>query len=151
MIDAEGKQVGIMETREALALAQESELDLVEVSPNAKPPVCRLMDYGKFKYEQNKKAKDARKRQHTTQLKEIKMGMKIDEHDYRFKLRHAENFLKHRDRVKMTVTFMGREVTRKEMGRELLERALKDLSHVCTIEGSIQSEGRNIAMILVPK
>ena len=151
MIDAEGEQVGIMETKEALALAQEGGLDLVEVSPNARPPVCRLMDYGKFKYQQSKKAKDARKRQHTTQLKEIKMGMKIDEHDYQFKLRHAENFLKHRDRVKMTVTFMGREVTRKEFGRELLERAMGDLSHICTVEGSIQNEGRNLAMILVPK
>ena len=114
--------------REALTLAQSRGLDLVEVSPTARPPVCRIMDYGKFKYEQNRRARKAKKKQHQMQLKEIKMRPKIDEHDYDFKVNHARDFLGGRDKVKVTVTFRGREMAHQEIGHKLIQRVLADLA-----------------------
>ena len=151
VIDPDGKQIGIMDTRSALQLAQERDLDLVEVSPGAKPPVCRIMDYGKYKYQQGRRAKDSKKKQHAVQLKEIRMRPKTDEHDYRFKLRHAQRFLEERDRVKMSVIFRGREQAHREFGRRILERAIEDLSEVASTEGPIHMEGRNMVVTLVPK
>ena len=149
VIDPNGTQVGIMDVRRALELAQETDLDLVEVSPNAKPPVCRIMDYGKFKYEQSKREK--KKKQQTSQLKEIWLRPMTDKHDYQFKLRHAENFLKHHDKLKIKIRFRGRESAHKELGQELLKRISEDLSHLAAIEGPVRFEGRNMVMMLVPK
>jgi len=123
----------------------------VEVSPYAKPPVCRIMDYGKYKYRQSKRTKDSKKRQHAVQLKEIRMRPKTDEHDYRFKLRHAERFLEEHDRVKISDIFRRREQVHRECGRRVLERAIEDLSEVASTEGPIRMEGRNMVVTLVPK
>jgi translation initiation factor IF-3 len=143
--------VGILSIREALAYAQERHLDLVEVSPTAKPPVCRVMDYGKFKYEQNKKLQKARKKQHTSQLKEVKLRPKIEEHDYSFKIEHARGFLEHHDKVKFTVTFRGREMAHPQAGRRLLEQAVKDLEDVGQVEIPARMEGRNMVLLMVPR
>jgi translation initiation factor IF-3 len=126
-------------------------LDLVEISPVAKPPVCRIIDYGKYKYEQSKKEKDAKKKQHVFQVKEIRLRPKTDEHDYQFKVKHAENFLMHKDKVKITVTFKGRESSHREFGQHLLERFSHDLSGIASIETPIRVEGRDMVMILAPK
>jgi len=151
VIDVDGTQVGILPTPEALALAEERGLDLVEVSPKARPPVCKIMDYGKYMYQLNKRAKEAKKRQHVTHLKEIKMRPKIEPHDYDFKTRHAREFLAEGDKVKCTVIFRGRELAHKELGRRLMERAIEDLSDVANVEVSIRSEGRSMTMVLSPK
>src|SRR5216117_2359550 len=126
LIGDDGEQVGVLPAREALALAQSKGLDLVEVSPTARPPVCRIMDYEKFKYEQNRRARKAKKKQHVTQLKEIKMRPKIDDHDYGFKMDHARAFLAERDKVKFTVTFRGREMAHQEIGHKLIQRIIGD-------------------------
>ena len=118
MIGEDGSQVGILATRDALAMAQAKGLDLVEVAPTSRPPVCKIMDYGKFKYEQNRRDREARKNQHQMQLKEVKMRPKIDEHDYGFKLKHARKFLEERDKVKFTITFRGREMAHQELGHQ---------------------------------
>jgi translation initiation factor IF-3 len=151
VIDPDGEQDGIMDTRSALELARERDLDLVEVSPHAKPPVCRIMDYGKYKYQQSKRIKDSKKKQHAVQLKEIRMRPKTDEHDYLFKLRHAQRFLEERNRVKISVMFRGREQAHREFGRSVLERAIEKLSEVASAEGPIRIEGRNMTVTLVPK
>ncbi len=151
MIDPDGEQAGIMDTRSALELARERDFDLVEVSPHAKPPVCRIMDYGKYKYQQSKRIKDSKKKQHAVQLKEIRMRPKTDEHDYLFKLRHAQRFLEERNRVKISVMFRGREQAHREFGRGVLERAIEKLSEVASAEGPIRIEGRNMTVTLVPK
>jgi translation initiation factor IF-3 len=151
VIGDDGEQVGVLATREALALAQSKGLDLVEVSPTARPPVCRIMDYGKFKYEQNRRARKARKNQHVMHLKEVKMRPKIDDHDYSFKLQHARDFLAERDKVKFTVTFRGREMAHQEIGRQLVERIVTDLADVATVEQSARSEGRTLTMVVMPK
>ena len=151
VIGDDGEQVGVLATREALALAQSKGLDLVEVSPTARPPVCRIMDYGKFKYEQNRRARKARKNQHVMHLKEVKMRPKIDDHDYGFKLQHARTFLSERDKVKFTVTFRGREMAHQEIGRQLIERIVTDLADVATVEQSARSEGRTLTMVVMPK
>lgn len=140
-----------METSEAIAIAMAEGLDLVEVSPVAKPPVCRIIDYGKYKYEQSKKAKDAKKKQHVFQVKEIRLRPKTDEHDYQFKVKHAENFLMHKDKVKVTVMFRGRENTHHEFGRHLLDRFAGDLARLAGVETPIRVEGRDMTMILAPK
>ena len=141
-----------MDVGSALRLAEGKGVDLVEVSPTAKPPVCRLMDYGKFMYEQSKKAKHAKKKQHTTQLKELKMRPRIDGHDYEFKLQHIRSFLKDRNKVKVTVVFRrGRENLHREFGTQLLQRITEDLSDVASVESSARSEGLNMVMILIPK
>jgi translation initiation factor IF-3 len=151
VIGDDGAQVGVLPVREALAMAQSKGLDLVEVSPTARPPVCRIMDYGKFKYEQNLRARKAKKKQHHTHLKEIKMRPKIDDHDYDFKMRHARTFLGERDKVKFTITFRGREMAHTEIGHELMRKILSELVDVGIVESSPRQEGRSINAVVMPK
>ena len=150
LIDGEGGQVGIMPTDEALEMAQNADLDLVEVSPKAKPPVCRLMDYGKFKYQQSKRSHVARQNQKIVHLKEVKMKPKIEEHDFQFKLRNALRFLEDGDKVKVGVRFMGRQIAHKDLGVELLEKFQAEIGDGGTVEQPIRSEGRSMHMILAP-
>src|SRR5262245_17126195 len=142
VIADDGSQVGVLATRDALQMAQSRNLDLVEVSPTARPPVCRIMDYGKFKYEQNRRARKAKKKQHQMQLKEIKMRPKIDDHDYAFKMQHARTFLTERDKVKFTITFRGREIAHMDIGRTLINKAISELADVSTVEAAPRAEGR---------
>jgi len=151
VIGDDGEQVGVLPVREALTLAQSKGLDLVEVSPTARPPVCRIMDFGKFKYEQNLRARKAKKKQHHTHLKEIKMRPKIDDHDYDFKMRHAREFLGERDKVKFTITFRGREMAHTEIGHELMKRILAELADVGLVESPPRQEGRSINAVMMPK
>jgi translation initiation factor IF-3 len=151
VIGDDGSQVGVLPVREALSMAQAKGLDLVEVSPTARPPVCRIMDFGKFKYEQSRKARKARKKQHVTHLKEIKMRPKIDEHDYTFKMNHAREFLGERDKVKFTIMFRGREMAHQEIGHKLMARIIADLGESATVETSARSEGRTLTMVVMPK
>ncbi len=150
VIDVDGSQLGVLEIDKALALADGKGLDLVEVSPTARPPVCRIVDYGKFKYEKNKRLQQSKKKQHTIHVKEIKLRPKIEEHDYQFKKRHAEEFLGKNDRVKFTIVFRGRELDHKEMGRRILDRIQEDLAHVGTVERQAQFEGRLMTMYMGP-
>lgn len=151
VIGVEGEQLGILQRNEAIAMAREIGCDLVEVSSNATPPVCRIMDYGKFKYEQQKKKQDAKKRQAVVQVKEIKVRPKTDEHDYETKLKHIRSFLEDGDRCKVTVFFRGREIVHKDRGVEILERIVKDLEDVGKVEQEPRAEGRTLQMLLVPK
>jgi translation initiation factor IF-3 len=151
VIADDGEQAGVLPVREALALAQSRGLDLVEVSPTARPPVCRIMDYGKFKYEQNRRARKARKKQHVMHLKEIKMRPKIDEHDYGFKMDHARAFLAERDKVKFTITFRGREMAHPEHGHKLIQRIIAELVELATVETPPRAEGRMLTMVMMPK
>lgn len=151
VIGDDGSQIGILTTREAIAMAQAKGLDLVEVAPTARPPVCKIMDYGKFKYEQNRAAKAAKKKQHQMQLKEVKMRPKIEDHDYDFKLKHAREFLAQRDKVKFTITFRGREMAHQELGYKVIEQVLQDLSDVAIVEQSPRAEGRTVSLVLSPK
>jgi translation initiation factor IF-3 len=151
VIDTDGSQVGIMPTREAVEKAYEKGLDLVEVSPNAKPPVCRILDFGKYKYEQSKKAKAAKKKQHTVQLKEMRYRPKIEEHDYNFKTKHVKEFLLQGYKVKVFVEFRGREMAHIEFGKKIMERLQEDLSEVAVVEQKPKMEGRNLIMIVMPK
>ena len=151
VIADDGEQAGVLPVREALALAQSRGLDLVEVSPTARPPVCRIMDYGKFKYEQNRRARKARKKQHVMHLKEIKMRPKIDEHDYGFKMDHARAFLGERDKVKFTITFRGREMAHPEHGHKLIQRIIAELVELATVETPPRAEGRMLTMVMMPK
>jgi len=151
VVSAEGEQLGILPTSEALRIAQERELDLVEVAPEAAPPVCRIMDFGKFKYQQSRRAKDARKKQTIIQVKEVKMGPKTDAHDFQFKARHVRRFLEDGNKAKVTIRFRGREMAHTELGRKLLDRMSHDLVDIATIESYPKLEGRNLVMILTPK
>jgi translation initiation factor IF-3 len=151
VIGDDGAQVGVLPVREALTLAQSRGLDLVEVSPTARPPVCRIMDYGKFKYEQNRRARKAKKKQHQMQLKEIKMRPKIEEHDYTFKIGHARGFLEGRDKVKFTVTFRGREMAHQEIGYRLIQKVIAALADISTVESPPRSEGRTLTTVLTPR
>jgi len=151
VIGDDGEQIGVLTSREALTLAQSKGLDLVEVSPTARPPVCRIMDYGKFKYEQNRRARKAKKKQHQMQLKEIKMRPKIEEHDYMFKVNHAREFLEERDKVKVTVTFRGREIAHQDLGHKLIQKVIAALVEVATVETPPRSEGRTLFTVLMPK
>jgi len=139
-----------MTKEQALARASLEELDLVEVAPMAKPPVCRVMDYGKFKYLQNKRAVEARKRQHTVDVKEIKMRPKIAEHDYQFKKRHIQRFLEEGNRVKITMIFRGRERVHEELGREILVRLAQDVAGLSSMDGEPKKQGGTIVMNLMP-
>jgi translation initiation factor IF-3 len=150
VIDSEGEQLGVMETGKALALADEEGLDLVEVSPTARPPVCRIMDFGKYKYEQSKKQKESKKKQHTIQVKEVKFRPKTEEHDYQFKKRHAEDFLEKGHKVKITMMFRGRELDHRDLGMSMLARLEKDLAHAGVVERPPKFEGRLIVMYLAP-
>jgi translation initiation factor IF-3 len=150
VIGSDGEPLGVMPTDKAQALADEQGLDLVEVSPTASPPVCRIVDFGKFKYERNKRLKQARKKQHTIHVKEVKFRPKTEEHDYQFKKRHAEDFLSRSYKVKFTVVFRGRELDHKEMGGRILERIKKDLAHLGVVERPAQFEGRLMTMFMAP-
>jgi translation initiation factor IF-3 len=150
LIDENGEQVGIVPTNEALERARNSDLDLVEVAPNSKPPVCRILDYSKYKYEQEQKAKQARKHQQQTNVREIKLRPKIAQHDYETKRGHVERFLKQQDKVKVTIMFRGREQSHPERGRMLLDRLLEDVSEIGVMESPPLQEGRNMTMLLGP-
>jgi translation initiation factor IF-3 len=151
VIDEDGTQLGIMAPDEAWPLADAKGLDLVEVAPTARPPVCRIMDYGKYRYEQSKKAHEAKKHQKTVQLKEVKFRPKIDDHDYEFKRNHAVRFLKAQNKVKATIMFRGREVTHPEIGEQILRRLIEDLAELSSVERPPKLEGYNMTMILTPK
>jgi translation initiation factor IF-3 len=151
VIDTDGAQLGIMAPRDALRMAEEKELDLVLVSDKADPPVCRIMDYGKFKFEQEKKAREARKKQHTSDVKEVKMRYKIEEHDYNVRVKLAERFLKSGDKVKATVMFRGREIQHSDLAETLLKRLATDLQEVAEVQQFPKREGRNMMMMLSPK
>jgi len=150
LIGADGEQLGIVDTSEALKRAQEADLDLVEVAPNSKPPVTRLLDYSKYKYEQEQKQKQARKHQQQVNIREIKLRPKIADNDYRTKKGHVERFLKHHDKVKITIMFRGREQAHPERGRALLQKLYEDLGGLATIESEPLQEGRNMSMLLAP-
>jgi translation initiation factor IF-3 len=151
LIDDEGTNYGVIPTREALDRAMDAGLDLVEVSPNVDPPVCKIMDFGKFKYEQQKKANEARKRQKIVELKEIKMRPGIDDHDYQTKMRNANKFLENEDKVKFTVRFRGREMAHQDLGRRVLERVQAELGDAVKLEAQPKMEGRQMVMIVAPK
>ena len=140
-----------MSPDEGLDHAAEKDLDLVEVAPKAKPPVCKIMDYGKYRYEQSKRAKAAKKRQKSVKVKEIRMRPKIAEHDFQFNKRHIETFIKNGDKTKVILTFWGREITHIDIGRDKLQRLASELSEVSDVEQQPKMEGRNMVMILTPK
>jgi translation initiation factor IF-3 len=151
LIDAEGQQIGIVSTREALRAAEESGLDLVEISPTAKPPVCRIMDYGKYLFEISKKQAEAKKKQKQIQVKELKFRPTTEEGDYQVKLRNLIRFLEHGDKVKITLRFRGREVAHQDLGMKILERLQQDTAEVCIVEQHAKREGRQLMMVLSPK
>ena len=150
LIGADGKQIGIVKTAEALSYAQDRDLDLVEVAPEARPPVCRVLDYSKYKYEQAQKQKAARRHQQQITVREIKFRPKIAQNDYDTKKGHVARFLRHRDKVKITIMFRGREVTHPERGTALLERLAGELSDIAVVEQSPVQDGRNMTMLLAP-
>jgi translation initiation factor IF-3 len=150
LIDDEGNQVGVLKTPDALVFAQERDLDLVEVAPEARPPVCRVLDYSKYKYEQAQKQKQARKHQQQITVREIKFRPKIAEHDYDTKKHHVERFLRHKDKVKVTIMFRGREVTHPERGTVILDRLAEELSEFGVVEQRPIQEGRNMTMMMAP-
>jgi translation initiation factor IF-3 len=151
VVDDEGNQLGVMETARGVSLAREKGLDLVEVAPKADPPVCRIMDYAKYKYEQEKKRKKARKKQHVTHMKEIRFKPKIEEHDYQVKLKQIKKFLEKKDKVRVSLRFRGRENVHKEIGMELLERVANDVAAVGEMEAPPKRAGRTILLTLIPK
>ncbi len=151
VISPEGAQLGILPIQEALETAQKLALDLVEVAPEAKPPVCRIMNYGKYRYEQSKKTREAKKKQTVIQIKEIKLRPKTEDHDFQFKSRHAERFLKEGNKTKVTMMFRGREMVHIDRGKVLLDRFAEALVEVAVIEQRPRQEGRNMVMILTPK
>jgi translation initiation factor IF-3 len=150
LIDDEGQQIGVLKTADALVFAQERDLDLVEVAPEARPPVCRVLDYSKYKYEQAQKIKQARKHQQQITVREIKFRPKIAEHDYDTKKHHVERFLRHKDKVKVTIMFRGREVTHPERGTAILDRLAEELSELGVVEQRPMQEGRNMTMMMAP-
>lgn len=151
VISPDGTQLGIMPIEQALQTAYSQNLDLVEVAPEARPPVCRIMDYGKYRYEQSKKAREAKKKQTVIELKEIKLRPKTEEHDFQFKARHAERFLKEGNKAKITMMFRGREMIRMDRGKALLDRFVEALKEVAVVEQAPKIEGRNMTLILAPK
>ncbi|WP_440119746.1 translation initiation factor IF-3 [Paenibacillus sp. QZ-Y1] len=151
LVGAEGEQIGITPIREALQMAIDLNLDLVNVAPQAKPPVCRIMDYGKFRYEQQKKDKEARKNQKIVDLKEVWFRSNIEEHDYQTKLRNVVKFLNEGDKVKCSVRYRGREIAHAAIGQRILERVKVEVAELCTIERQPKLEGRSMIMILAPK
>ena len=150
LVGPDGKQIGIKPVEEALKIAEEMDLDLVEVAPLADPPVCKIMDYGKYRYEQTVKMKEARKKQAVVVYKEMKMRPKIDRHDYEIKKRHIERFLRAGNKVKVTVMFRGREMSHTDLGRSLLQQLAEELAELGTVESEPKLEGRNMQMILNP-
>ncbi|MBA4417439.1 MAG: translation initiation factor IF-3 [Syntrophus sp. (in: bacteria)] len=150
LIDAVGTQLGVVPTIDALRMAKEQELDLVEVSPNAAPPVCKIMDFGKFKYQLAKKAQEAKKKQTVIQLKEMKLGLKIEEHDLQFKIKHMREFLEEGDKVKVIIMFRGREVLHVDMGDKMAQRIVESLKDISDLEQKPKFDGRNIVMVFAP-
>lgn len=150
VIGPDGKQIGVMPTKEALELAKNNGLDLIEISPTARPPVCRILDYGKYMYEQSKKEKENKSHQSANKLKEVKFRVRIEEHDYMTKLRRGEEFLDHGNKLKMTLMFRGREMEHKELGFDVIKRAVEDLSHVATPDAPAKLVGRNITLTMSP-
>jgi len=150
-VDAEGEQKGVVETRDALAQAEEAGMDLVEVAPDADPPVCRIMDYGKYIFDQNKKRQAAKKKQKQTQIKEVKFRPGTDEGDYKVKLRNLTRFLEQGDKGKVTLRFRGREMAHQELGKQLLERIAADLDEIATVEQMPKMEGRQMVMVIAPR
>lgn len=151
MIDVDGNQLGVVSIKEAFAKAEEKNLDLVEISPQAKPPVCKIMDYGKYRFEQAKREKETRKNQKIVNIKEVKMSPSIDVHDFNTKVNQAFKFLKSGDKVKITVKFRGRELHHTALGQEVLARAAEALAEVGNVEKQAKLEGRNMAMVVAPK
>ncbi|MGD8762970.1 MAG: translation initiation factor IF-3 [Desulfobacteraceae bacterium] len=151
VIDPEGNQIGIIPTKEALSAAAEYGLDLVEVSPNANPPVCKIMDYGRYRYEQTKKKQEAKKKQTTFQVKEIKIRPKTGEHDLQVKLNHIKKFIGKKDKVKVSCLFRGREITLSQRGMELLDQIAEETDEIAVVEQSPKFDGRTLVMILSPK
>nr|WP_192819845.1 translation initiation factor IF-3 [Synechocystis sp. PCC 7509] len=151
VIDSDGAQLGIITPTEAMTIAEERGLDLVLLSDKAEPPVCRIMDYGKYKFEQEKKAREARKKQHTADVKEVKMRYKIEEHDYKVRINQAERFLKDGDKVKATVMFRGREIQHSDLAETLLKRMATDLQTFGEVQQAPKKEGRNMMMLISPK
>lgn len=151
VIADDGEALGVIATKEALRIAEEKELDLVMISPGAKPPVCKIMDYGKYIYEQSKKDKEAKKKQKVINLKEIRVSPKIEEHDVLIKSNNARKFLEEGDKVKITVRFRGREAEYSHVGRKILDNFYSRLEDLCVIEKAAKLEGRNMIMILAPK
>lgn len=148
VVDEDGEMKGVMSVPDAVKLAEEAGLDLVEVSPNAKPPVCKILDYGKYKYEQQKKASEARKKQKTVDVKEVKIRPGIEEHDYQVKMRNARKFLTNGDKVKVTMRFRGREMAHQDIGMDLLKRMVEELSDISKVDLQPKMEGRQIIMVL---
>jgi translation initiation factor IF-3 len=151
LVGADGEQVGIMPLNEALNRAAEANLDLVEVAPQASPPVCRIMDYGKFKYLQSKKTQEARKKQTVIQVKEVKFRPKIEDHDIAFKVKNIRKFLTQKDKIKVSLVFRGREIAHPQIGIDLLKRVAAEVEDIGTVEQAPKIEGRNLTMIIAPK
>ena len=151
VVDADGEMVGVISVAEGIELAYEAGLDLVEISPNAEPPVCKVLDYGKFKYEEQKRKNEARKKQKTIDVKEIKMRPGIDEHDYQVKLRSMLRFLEEGDKVKVTIRFRGRELVHNDLGMKVLDRVRDETEELAKVEAFPRLEGRMMTMVLAPK
>ncbi len=151
LIGNDGEQLGVFPTQEALNMAEEKDQDLVEVAPNSSPPVCRIMDYGKFKYQQSKRAHEAKKKQKIIHVKELKLRPNTDQHDYDFKLKNAFRFLESGDKVKVLVFFRGREIVHRENGQKLLVRVTETLEDIAVVEQEAKQEGRTLCMIFAPK
>ena len=151
LVDSEGEMVGVVKLEKALDMAFEAGLDLVEVSPNAEPPVCKILDYGKYKYEQQKRANEMRKKQKTVDVKEVKLSPRIEKNDYDVKMRNARRFLENGDKVKVTMRFRGREMAHQDIGRDLFEQMLGELGELVNVELEPKFEGRQMIMILGPR
>ncbi len=151
LIDEKGQKVGVMSPRQALTMAEQAGLDLVEISPGTQPPVCKILDYGKYKYQAQKKANEARKKQKVIEIKEIKMRPNIDTHDYGVKMRSIKRFFEEGDKVKVTLRFRGREMAHQELGFELLQQVKSDTAEIAKVESEPRFEGRQVVMVLAPK
>ncbi len=151
MVSAEGEQLGIMPIQQALDIARQRELDLVEVAPDAQPPVCRIMDFGKYKYTQARRLKEARKKQTTIQIKEVKMGPKTEKHDFDFKVKHVRRFLEEGHKAKVTVRFKGREMAHTELGWKMLQKMVEAVQDLASVENNPRMEGRMLHIVLTPK
>lgn len=150
LVDQEGEQIGVKPLNEAKEIAEERGYDLVEVAPQANPPVCKIMDYGKYKYEQAKKRKKAKKKQNVMNVKEVQMGVKIEDHDFNVKLKQAKRFLNNKDKVKVRLKFRGRELMHKEMGYDLMDRLIEETKDIGKVESKPSMEGRDMMMVLTP-
>ena len=151
LIGEEGEQLGVMSSREAQKLADEAGLDLVKIAPTAKPPVCKIVDYGKYRYEQQKREKEQRKNQKTTTVKEIRLSPTIDDHDFDTKLRQARGFIEDEDKVKVSIRFRGRAITHKDLGQEVIERFAEGMKDIADIQSRAKMEGRSMFMMLAPQ